>query len=151
MAGKTVKSAAQIAQNWSAAMQAPTTAQKYAAGVNAVTQSPMAAAATPAAQQKYLASVTAAVNNGHMAAQLNATPLQTWKTNASSTASTSFAKGASKGMPKMTAAMQRMQPGYQAASDAAAAIPNDGTATSISSKVIAAINAMKTAAGKPTV
>lgn len=144
-----VKTAQQANANWASAMASPQASQKYTQGVQAVTVSPNQMAATPQAVAKYQQATAAAVASGRMAAANNAVPLDRWKQAAAQGASR-LASGASNGKQKQLAAAQKMQVGWQAARDAADAIPSDGTLATAGAKVMAAMAAMKQAAGKPT-
>lgn len=144
-----VKTAAQAQTNWANAMSAPTTAQKFTQGVQGVTQSPNAAAASPQAIQKYANSTAQAVASGRLAAGNQAVTLQQWQ-QAAAAGAASLASGASKGKAKYGVKAQQLQGAWQAARDAANAIPSDGTVATAVAKVQAAITAMKAAVGKPT-
>jgi hypothetical protein len=145
---KQVKSAAAQNAAWLAAMQAPAAAANYKSGIQATTENPMAKAASPTAQARYLNSVTAAVQSGRMAAKLNAVPMQYWQSQAMNMGSMNLASGARKGSAKQLAAAQRLQSVQQAASDAAAAIPSDGTAATAIAKFTASLQVMMAAKGK---
>ena len=145
---KTVASASQIASNWSSAMASPQTSQKYTAGINRVTQSPTAAAATPQAEAAYLAGIQNAINSGKRANALNAVSLQSWKQAATTMGASGLARGAQKGTPKYTAAVQKWQPIYQQASDAASQIPKDGSLASAQARWLASTQVLMAAAGK---
>jgi hypothetical protein len=142
----TVKSASAILQAWQNAMASPATAQKYTAGVNAVTDSPTAKAASADAQQRYIQGTQAAVSSGRMASALNAVSLSQWKQQATNVGASRLASGAQKGASKYQAALQKWQPIYQQASDAAAALPKGGFANA-QARWSAAVQVMMTAAG----
>lgn len=142
-----VKSASQANANWKAAMQSPMASQKYQQGVQAVTVSPNATAATPAAVQKYQSKTAEAVASGRLAAANNAVPLQRWQ-QAAIAGAARLSSGAANGSQNQLNAATRMQSAWQAARDAAAAIPDDGTLASASAKVMAAMQAMRAGAGK---
>lgn len=142
-----VKSAQQANANWKAAMQSPQASQKYQQGVQAVQTSPNQTAASPAAVQKYMNRTAEAVSSGKLAAANNAVPLQRWQ-QAAIAGAARLASGAANGSQNQLNAAQRMQGAWQAARDAAAAIPDDGTTASALAKVAAAMNVMKGAAGK---
>ena len=110
------KTAAQIAQAWQQGMAGKT--GNYTAGIQNCNVNPMALAA---------AQVDTAVANyanaaQRMAANLNATPVAFWKSQAAAGAA-KWAAGASKGLPKYTAKMAKLvanvYPGMKAASMAA--------------------------------
>lgn len=145
---KQVKSAAAQNAAWLAAMQSPTAAQNYKAGVQGFSGNPMALAASPTAQARYLNSVTAAVQSGRMAAKLNAVPASYWQSQSLASGAMNLAAGARKGSAKQLAAAQRLQAIQQQASDAAAAIPSDGTAATAIAKFSAALQIMMSAKGK---
>jgi hypothetical protein len=117
--------------------------QKYKNGINATTVNPMAEAASDAAMTKYEQNVMASVTSGYRRNKLMAADPGQWKTNAIAGAA-GLGSGAQKKKAKFLRAMQTMAPAYQAASQAAHAV------TGIQAKVMAAINALRTAAGKPT-
>jgi hypothetical protein len=104
-------------------MASTTTQNKYKQGVAAVTESPMAKAATPEALNRYTQSVQNAVQSGKMARALNAVSLTTWQQAAAGRGAANLANGATKSRAKVDAAMQRMQPVWQAMRDAASSIP----------------------------
>jgi len=143
-----VKSAQTAIDNWNAGMRNPATISKYKAGIAAVTVSPTALAASSAAQQKYLSAVTQAVTSGRMAAKLNGVSLQQWQQQAQNIGANNLSMGAAKGLPKYTAFAQKWQPIWAQASQAAQAIPNDGSMQAALARVQAAITVMKQAAGK---
>ena len=147
MSSRPVKTAQQANANWKAAMASPTTSAKYTQGVNAVTESPNAKAASPEAQAKYLRKVTDAVQSGRMAQKNSAVGVQKWK-DAASKGAARLSTGATNGAQNHMDAATRMQPGWQAARDAANAIPNDGSEQAIAARVLASVREMKRAAGR---
>lgn len=142
-----VKSASQANANWKAAMSSPQASQKYQQGVAAVTVSPNQTAASAAAVQKYQTNTAAAANSGRLAAANMAVPLQRWQ-QAATAGAARLASGAANGSANQMAAATRMAPAWQAARDAAAAIPSDGTLSSASAKVMAAMQAMRQGSGR---
>lgn len=142
-----VKSAAQANSNWKAAMSSPQTIQKYQQGVQSVTVSPNQTAASPAAVAKYQSKTAEAVSSGRLAAANSAVPLQRWQSAASNGAAR-LASGAANGSANQMAAATKMQGAWQAARDAAAAIPDDGTLATAAAKVMASMAAMRQGAGK---
>jgi len=147
MAQKTVASASQILQNWQGAMGNPATAQKYSAGINKVTTSPMEQAASADAEQRYIAGVQAAVNSGKRAAALRAVTLAQWKQQAMNVGAQRLASGATKGTPKYQTALQKWQPIYQEASNAAQSLPKGGFAQA-QARWAASTQVLMAAAGK---
>lgn len=143
-----MKTAAQMVANWQKGMQNPATVQKYKDGINGTQVNPMALAASATAQQKYLNNTSSAVSSGRMAAKLNSVPMEFWKSQAVNIGANNLTMGANKGLSKATAFFNRFAAVYQQASDAAKAIPNDGSEAAISARVLAAIRVMKQAAGK---
>jgi hypothetical protein len=112
------KSATAAAGNWKAGMAGG--AAKWAAGIQACNVNPMALAAQ--AVDKATANYTAAAPR--MAAALAAYPVGNWKAAcASPAAQSNYVNGASKGLPKYTAAVTKMAasvwPGQKQASAAA--------------------------------
>jgi hypothetical protein len=144
---RTVKSAQAISAAWLASMQGGKAAANYTAGVNAVTQSPTAAAATPAALAAYQEGVALSVSSGRRAAALNAVSLQSWQQVTTTKGAPRLSSGAVAAAPKQAAAMQKWQPVYQQASDAAQAIAKV-PGTSNLGRVDAAVSVLLKAAGK---
>jgi len=142
---KTVKSADQINKNWIAAMQSGTTQAKYKDGINRFQGNPMALAASDQATQKYLAHIQQAVTSGKRAQSLNNADPAMWKTNALNVGATGLGTGATKKAAKQLKRMQAWQPVYQAASNAAAAVPDDGGINT--GKWTAAVTVLKNAKG----
>jgi hypothetical protein len=95
------KTAAQAASNWKTGMAAA--GPKWSAGIAACNVNPMqlAAAAVDKATANYVAAAP------QMVAQLNATPVGFWKSQAAAAAG-SFAQGATKGLPKYTSAVAKL-------------------------------------------
>jgi len=149
MATRPVKSASVANQNWANAMASPNTQSKYTQGVQAVTQSPNAAAASPSATAKYATATANAVSSGRLAAANNSVSLSTWQ-QAATAGATALATGAAKGKARQLAAATKLQGAWQAARDAANAIPSDGTLATAAQKVMASMQAMRAAVGKPT-
>lgn len=136
-----IPSAAQLVSNWQAGMARA--GPKYAAGINAVTESPMEKAANPAALQKYaIATQAASVPGGRMETGLRGVSLQQWKSQAAGVGATNLVTGAQKGAPKLAAKAQQLIGAYTSAKAAAAGV------TGTSAKVMASINAMRAAFGK---
>lgn len=142
------KSADQLTSAWVAGMGAPNTAAKYKAGIAGVQDSPMARAASQEAMTKYINNVQASVTSGRRAAALNNASFSDWKNNAMNQGAMALSQGAQKAKNRFSAAMQKMAPAYAQASQAAAAIPHDGSMGSALARVQAAIQVMKQAAGK---
>jgi hypothetical protein len=143
-----MKTAQQMSDNWTAAMQNPQTATKYKQGIQATTVNPMALAATPQAEQLYLTKVQQSVASGKRSQKLMSVNPQTWKDNASNIGATQLTVGAQRGKAKVNAHFQKWAAVYQQASDAAKAIPKDGSMGSAMARVQAAIQVMMSAAGK---
>src|SRR5271168_2386169 len=101
-----IKTAAQSAANWTAAMGSAKTSQAYVAGTAAVQNSPMAAAA--AQGQKAATNYMNSINSGQWAAALNNVSAATWKAACAAGASR-LASGAAKGSAKYTAAINALQ------------------------------------------
>lgn len=138
--------AAQMAARYAAGMAGA--AQKYTDGVNAVTESPTAKAATPEAQALYLRNIQESVSSGRRAAALQNVSLQQWKDAAVKKGANRLASGAQAALPKVQAFFQNWAPVFAQASQAAAAIPNDGSIETALAKVRASITVMRQAAGK---
>ena len=143
---KTVKPADQINKNWIAAMQSPTTQAKYKDGINRFQGNPMQLASTDTAQQKYLAQVQASVASGKRAASLLAADPAMWKANALNMGSVGLGTGAVKKAGKHLKKMQAWQGVYQQASNAAAAVADDGGINT--GKWQAAVSVLRAAKGK---
>lgn len=129
--------AQQIAAKWQQGMAQA--GQAFATGTAGVTESPMAKAAAQA--QKAAANYANSVNSGQWAAALNAVPLSFWKSQCAGAAA-KLASGATKGLPKYTAAVQKLIPVYAAMRSAADAAPDNPVAK------FSAANALMVAAGK---
>lgn len=134
---------ATMAKNWAAGMSAGS--GKYKAGIMAVSVNPMALAAAKVTDGTFLSAVSEAVTSGRMVARLNAADPSFWKSQASGAGAAAWAASSTKGLPKYTKAAAALAPAYAAASSAAAA------AVGPLEKVRAAINALKSAVGKPTI
>lgn len=141
------KTPQQMADNWTSAMKAPTTAAKYKQGIQGTTVNPMQAAASPAAQQLYAQNTAAAVASGRMAAKLNAVPMSTWQNNAANIGAQNLVSGAAKGSSKVSSFFQRWAPIFAQASAAAHAIPRDGTINSAMARVQATLSVLMGAKG----
>lgn len=118
-------------------------AGNYKKGVQAVTENPAAKAAAKVADGTWAANTTAAA--GRLQDSLSRVTLQGWQQQAAGVGATNFAASAAKAGPKYAARAQALAQAASAASQAAEA-ENDPMA-----KVRAAINAMKSAFGKPTI
>jgi hypothetical protein len=143
-----MKTAADMAKNWTNGMQAPQTRQKYTDGINRTTVNPMQLAATPEATQLYLNNVQASVTSGKRQAKLNAANPQTWKANSVNIGANALSTGAQKALPKVQAHFDKWAPIYAQMSQAAKAIPKDGTLGSAMARVQAAIQVAMQAAGR---
>lgn len=141
-----MKTAAQMASNWTQAMGNPKTAQNYKDGINGCAVNPMALAATPEAQALYAQNTALAVSSGKMANRLNQTPVQTWKDNAVNVGAQRFQSGATKASAKVQKFFTTWAPIYAQASQAAKALPKGGIANAMA-RVQAAIGVMMQAAG----
>lgn len=137
--------ASQMAEAWKKGMAGA--GGKYVAGINKVTESPMAKAATPEATQKYLDGVQRSVTSGKRVAALNASPLSTWKQNATTFGASNLSQGAQKGGPKYMAQAQKWAPILAQASQAAAAITGPKSHGTAMQKVAANLQVIMTAAG----
>lgn len=142
---RAAKTAEQISANWQAGMAGAR--NKYVQGIQALTSSPTAAAATDDAQQRYLANIQESVSSGRRAAALNAVSLQAFQAACIGKGADRLSSGATQGKQAHLSAMQKWAPIYAQASQAAAGVPKSDTL----GRVRAAINAMKAAAGKPTI
>lgn len=111
---------AQIAAKWKNSGAAAAAA--WNAGIQGYSGNPMEAAA--AQVDKAVANYSAAA--GRMAANLRATPVSTWKSQSSASQS-NYSQGFTKGLPKYTAAIQKLSsslwPGMKQASQAAGGGP----------------------------
>jgi hypothetical protein len=95
---------------------------------------------------KYVRNVQASVASGKRARALNNADPGVWKTNALNIGAPGLGTGAQKAKSKMLNRMNFMAPVYNQASQAAAAIPDDGNMNL--QKVAAAIQVMRSAVGK---
>lgn len=141
------KSAAQMAGNWSSAMQNPATATKYKQGITNTTVNPMAKAATPEAEALYLQRIQQAVASGRRSQKLQSTPVDRWKNNAVNVGAQSLSMGAQKAQDKVAQHFNKWQPIYQQMSDAAKALPKGGLANAMA-RVQAAVTIAMQAAGR---
>jgi hypothetical protein len=141
------KAAADMIGNWQKAMQNPMTADKYRKGIGRTTVNPMQLAASPQAMQLYLARVQQSVQSGKRANKLNAVPVQRWKDNATNVGANNLSSGATKALDKVTAHFNKWAPIYQQASDAARAVPKDGTIGAAMARVQANLQVLMAAAG----
>lgn len=144
MAARTVDPG-QMAAAWKAGMGSA--GAKYTAGINKVTESPMAKAATPEAMQRYQDGVMRSIANGKRVASLNASPLSTWKQNATTFGASNLSQGAAKGAPKYAAQAQKWAPILASASQAAAAVTGPKSHGTAVAKVAANLQVIMTAAG----
>jgi hypothetical protein len=142
-----MKTAAQMASAYQAAMSNPQTAANYTQGVQSVTTSPTQTAADPASLQRYVMGTQQAVASGRMAAALQAVTLQQWQTAATQKGAPRLASGAQAASAKVSAFFQKWAPIYAQASQAAKALPKGGMANALA-RVQAAIQVMMSAAGK---
>jgi hypothetical protein len=140
------KTADQITANWIAGMQGGPAQAKYKAGIAAFQGNPMALAASDQATQKYLRNVQQSVSSGKRAANLNAADPAVWKANAINIGAANLGQGAVKKRAKYNGKMQKMAGVYAQASQAAAAVADDGGMNL--GKIQAAIQVMRAAAGK---
>lgn len=110
------KTAAEIAQNWQQGMAAK--GAKYSQGIQNTTVNPMQLAAA----QADTAVANFAAARDRMVANLNATPVAFWKSQAVASQA-KWQQGATKGLPKYTAKIAKLvsnvYPGMKAASMAA--------------------------------
>jgi hypothetical protein len=132
-------------------MKSTQTKERYKSGVMKVTTSPMAQAATPESMDAYKRGIEESISSGRRADALNSASFADWKSNASGIGADRLQTGAMKGKQKLARKAAALCQGFADAQAAAAAIVNDGTGAAISARVLASVNAMKKAAGKPTV
>lgn len=132
---------AAMAKAYAAGITAGST--KYKSGVLAVTDNPAAKAKAKVDDGTWAAHTTAAAPR--MSAALGAVTLQQWQQQASTVGANNFAGSAAKAGPKYAAVAAKLAAAAQQASSDAEAQADP------MSKVRAAINAMKTAFGKPTI
>lgn len=142
--GKKVVDAATAAQNYQSGMAGASA--KYKQGIQRYQGNPMAEAATPDAEARYLQNVTAASTSGKRARALQAVPVSRWRDNAMTEGANRLTSGAAKAKDKVAAHFQAFTPVYQAASDAANALPKGGIGNAVA-RVQAALQVMMSAAG----
>lgn len=128
------KTKAQRVANWQAGMTSGAAATNYKAAMQALTVNPMEMAAQNL--DKAAANFMQAVSSGRMAAKLRSVSLASYKASCVAGASR-LASGATKGLPKYTAAQDRLDPIYEQMKQAAQA--NGGTP---GSKAAAAIDVL---------
>lgn len=137
------KSAQQATNNWKAGMQAPTTAQRYKDGINSYQGNPMQAAAS---QADYWAQQVVNSKQRYID-KLNATPVDRWRTNATTMGATALTTGATKGASKYQDYANKFQGVWQQASQAAKSLPKGGKANALA-RISASMDVMMQAAGK---
>jgi len=145
MTAKQAKTPQQIVDAWIAGMQSPNTQTKYRNGIAGFQGNPMALAATTQALTKYANACQQSVVNGKRAASLNSADPNIWKTNAMNLGAPGLGTGATKAKAKMLARMTKWAGVYAQASQAAAAVPDDG-GTNVG-KIQAALQVLKAAKG----
>lgn len=139
MAKGAVKSAQAAQDNYVNGVQQ--SADKYLKGAERVTTSPGAAAATPQAMQDYLAGVQKSVTSGKRQRSLGYSTSD-WQAAVRAYGASNYAGSTAKGGPKYGRKAQKLQPAWQAARDAAAAVSGPkGKATALA-KVSAAMDVM---------
>lgn len=134
------KTKAQRIANWQQGMQSPQAATNYKAAMQALTVNPMEMAA--ANLDKAAANFMQAVQSGRMAAKLRAVGMSAYKAACVAGASR-LASGATKGLPKYTAAQDRLDPIYdqmKQASMASGGTPGQKAAAAIDVLVAAKQN-----------
>jgi hypothetical protein len=142
-----VKTAQQAADAWANSMASPTTATNYKNGINAYTGNPMAAAAAPDAQQRYATNTALAVSSGRMAAKLQASDPNVWRSNATSVGAGRLSTGATKAKNKTAAAYAKLAPIWAQMQSTVAGMPKGGLANA-QARAAAALSVLMTATGK---
>jgi hypothetical protein len=143
---RAAKTADQLANSWVSGMQ--NAGQRYKDGISNVTESPMAKAAQPDAMNRYLSGVQNSVSSGKRAAALQSADFNQWKQNALNVGAGRLGTGAQKAKSRFQNQMNKWAPVYQQASQAAQAIPHDGSMGSALARVQASMQVMMSAAGK---
>lgn len=138
MARQARKTAAQVAQKWSANLQASTTSIQN--GVNAVQTSPTQLAAQQ--QQAYLAGVQQAVSSGKWAAKLNAVSLSDWKSAMVNKGIPRIGQGAAAAQPKVQNVMNNLLPFIYDTRDSINASNPRGSLQQNIARMTAFVNAM---------
>lgn len=139
-------SAEQIVSKWQNRATSGSAKQAYLDGANSVQESPTEKAA--AAESLYLQRVEEASRSGRRAAALRAVTLDQWKA-AVRAKGDRFSSGIQAGVERYRQAIAGKWAGvYAQASQAAKAIPNDGSTDAAVNRVRAAITVMKAAAGR---
>jgi hypothetical protein len=139
---KRVKDAATMAANWQKGMQQA--GAKYTQGIQNYQGNPGDVAAQPDRIALYVQNTAAAASSGRLAAALTAPGAgQRWRDNALKFGAQNLATGAAKGLAKYQARATALHAVYQAASDAANALPK----TDSVGRFMAAYNVMKAAKG----
>lgn len=104
------------AAKWAERTGSQSAINAYKDGINRVTESPMAKAAQK--QDKWLAGIQAAAESGKFRDNLNATPIELWKSNAVNVGAGRIASGVKKGTPKMQNFLASYGPFLQSAMQA---------------------------------
>lgn len=141
------KTAQQAADNWKNAMANPATAQRYKDGIANFQGNPMALAATNDAQQRYMQNTAAAVTSGRMAAKLNATDPNTWRSNAQNFGAQKLAMGGQKGYAKAQKAFAMLAPIWGQMRSAVQGMPKGGLQNALARQA-AALTVLMQATGK---
>lgn len=134
----------EIAAQWKKSLGAST--DKIKKKVQAVTESPMEKAA--AQQDLMRTQMLEAIDSGRWAANLRATPLQSWKNSVIGKGLQNLQAGLADGENKVVQFQTMAAPVFDQARQAAAAIQKDGTTATALRKVEASITAMKTLKGR---
>jgi len=140
---KRQRTSTEMADNWVAGMQSAATQKKFKDGINAYQGNPMAEAATDSAMQRYQDGVALSITSGYRKTKLLAASPTDWKLTTTTIGAANLGAGALKKKKKYQAAMDKWAAEYHNASVNAAA------ATGVQSKIMAAINTLRRAAGKP--
>lgn len=141
---------AEFLDRYERGMKSTEAKERYKKGTAKVQTSPMAQAATPEAMEAYTRGVEESVTSGRRASALNDASFSDWKANTAGIGADRLQTGATKGKQKLARKAAALVAGYNDAEAQAAAIKDDGTWESKQARIKAAVNAMKRAAGKPT-
>lgn len=147
MAKGAVKTAAEAASNWSAAMGSSTTQAKYKQGISKYTGNPMAEAAKQESLDLYKSNTAAAVDSGRMAAALQAADQNSWRNNALQYGAANLANGAKKGAAKYQKKADKLASVWAQQRAAVSGMAKGGEANAIA-RVQTAIHLMMAAFGK---
>lgn len=146
---RAAKTPAQAAAKWLAAMQGTQAQTNYAQGTANKGQVAMNNAASPAAMQSYVQGVQNSVNNGSRLASLqDPMSAQLYNANTGAKGAQQLGVGAQKKVTKYQAAINALQPVYQAMQQASLAVDPNKTRATAGARAAAALQVLMQAGKK---